>query len=241
MGRPIKDTVDYFPHDCNTTNKKTIYILEQKYGNNGYAFWFKLLEMLGSAHNHHIKLGTQADKEFMSARMRLDWGKCKEILNLLADLDAISKPCWKKEIIYSPNFVERLRPLYEKRKRDLPTFNCIKGSKKPVKGNKNPVNGDKKPESKEKKVEKKKYMNYVYLTDEEYQKLIDKFGITGTGVKIERLDIYLESLDSKGKKDPYKSHYKTILNWDRRDQDKKKDMGIYKGNKDYSDSTGREI
>ena len=46
MTRPKKQTVDYFPHSCN--HKKTIYILEERYGNNGYSFWFKLLEMLGN-------------------------------------------------------------------------------------------------------------------------------------------------------------------------------------------------
>ena len=45
MTRPRKQTVDWFPHYCR--HGKTMAILEEKYGNNGFAFSFKLLEILG--------------------------------------------------------------------------------------------------------------------------------------------------------------------------------------------------
>lgn len=45
MARPKKQTVDYFPHFVK--GGRTIFILENKFGNDGYAFWFKLLEILG--------------------------------------------------------------------------------------------------------------------------------------------------------------------------------------------------
>jgi len=34
-GRKDKHTVEYFPHYC--SGKKTVFILERKYGNDGYA------------------------------------------------------------------------------------------------------------------------------------------------------------------------------------------------------------
>lgn len=59
---------------------------------------------------------------------------------------------------------------------------------------------------------KDKYLEYVYLTIEENQKLIDKFGKTETKEYIERLNNYI---GSTGKR--YKSHYHTILNWSAKD------------------------
>ena len=58
----------------------------------------------------------------------------------------------------------------------------------------------------------------VKLSDEEYQKLITKFGETGTKQRIENLSEYIAS---KGKK--YSSHYATILSWERKNtkEDKK--------------------
>ena len=68
--------------------------------------------------------------------------------------------------------------------------------------------------SKEKYI-KRKYGSFenVELTDEEYQKLKDQFQDYES--KIEALSSYIAS---KGVK--YKSHYATILNWSRKDQEK---------------------
>jgi len=61
---------------------------------------------------------------------------------------------------------------------------------------------------------KRKYGEFqnVFLTDEEYQKLLAKFG-SQTADKIETLS---SALESKGYR--YRSHYATILNWARRDE-----------------------
>ena len=66
----------------------------------------------------------------------------------------------------------------------------------------------------QKKLYKRKYgeFNNVLLTDEEYQKLKDKFG-ADINDRIETLSIGIES---KGYK--YKNHYATILAWDKRDK-----------------------
>jgi len=55
---------------------------------------------------------------------------------------------------------------------------------------------------------KKKFMEFVFLKDEEYKKLIEKFGEEATKTEIYKLNNYI---GSKGVK--YKSHYHTILNW----------------------------
>jgi len=67
--------------------------------------------------------------------------------------------------------------------------------------------------SKEKYI-KRKYGSFenVELTDEEYQKLKDRF--SDYEEKIENLSSYIAS-----KGDKYKSHYATILNWSRKDSD----------------------
>ena len=61
---------------------------------------------------------------------------------------------------------------------------------------------------------KKRYgeFNNVLLTEQEYEKLRVKFGDTGVEEKIK---YFSETIESKGYK--YKSHYATILTWDRRD------------------------
>jgi len=62
---------------------------------------------------------------------------------------------------------------------------------------------------------KEKYSEYVFLTKDEYIKLIEKYSKVTVDNKIEDLNNYI---GSKGKK--YKSHYHTILSWLRKETPK---------------------
>lgn len=66
--------------------------------------------------------------------------------------------------------------------------------------------------------EKSLFGEYVYLTDEEHQKLIEKFGEVIFNWWIQRMDEYAVQKARKFKE--YTSHYQTILTWDRMKQEK---------------------
>jgi len=65
---------------------------------------------------------------------------------------------------------------------------------------------------------KKIYKEFVLLTDDENKKLIEKFGEKKTSQAINNLNNYI---GSSGKK--YKSHYHTILAWDRKNNNSSKE------------------
>jgi len=71
----------------------------------------------------------------------------------------------------------------------------------------------KKEKPKKEKQVKNKYLEFVFLTNEEYQKLIVTFDELKTKQYIENLNNYI---GSTGKK--YQSHYHTILNWSKKDK-----------------------
>ena len=75
------------------------------------------------------------------------------------------------------------------------------------------VKNDKKPKEESIKEKYGEFRN-VLLTEVEYSKLTDKFGEAIALDWIERASMHFSS-----KGDKYKSHYATILNWDRRKQD----------------------
>lgn len=62
------------------------------------------------------------------------------------------------------------------------------------------------------------YLEYVYLTNTEYNKLIETYWKKIIDNEIENLNNYI---GQKWWKDPYKSHYYTILNWLRKSWAKK--------------------
>lgn len=91
----------------------------------------------------------------------------------------------------------------------------------------NTNNNDNNDNNKEKNIKEKKKCVYgefknVLLTKDEFQKLEEKFDSVGTSDWIEQLSAYIES---KGKR--YKSHYATILNWDRKRGGENGKKGVY--------------
>lgn len=119
MARPKKPRVDYFPHDCE--HGPTIFILERKFGIFGYACWFKLQELLGRSNGHYYDCRKLGNWEFLQAHTHLEEDKLRDILNLLAQLEAIDPELWNHQVIWSENFVQGLAEVYRKRNMALPT------------------------------------------------------------------------------------------------------------------------
>jgi len=118
MSRQKKQTVDYFPHQCN--HSSTIFVLEQKYKNDGYSFWFKLLELLSKTEGHYYDYSNPAKWEFLQAKTGLTSDLCSEILNTLVNLEAIDKEAWENKGIWCQNFVDGIADVYRKRTVEIP-------------------------------------------------------------------------------------------------------------------------
>ena len=68
--------------------------------------------------------------------------------------------------------------------------------------------------------EAKRHLRYVFITDNEREKLIDRMGEPAALEYIERLDGYIGQIGEQKAKARYKSHYDTMLNWYRKDLSK---------------------
>ena len=118
MARPAKVKVDYFPHVTHTG--KTIAILEARWGNDGYAFWFKLLELLGDSNDFSYNCNSSADWEYLLSRARVTESVATAILDKLAEIEAIDATLWAEKIVWSDHFVSNLEPVFERRKSVAP-------------------------------------------------------------------------------------------------------------------------
>ena len=119
MARPKRQTVDYFLHYCK--GGKTLYILEGKYGNDGYAFWFKLLELLGESEGHFYSCVNTTDWEFLLAKTRVQEDVANGIIDILIDLGKIDADLWRVgRILWVENLVKYLAEVYKRRRADLP-------------------------------------------------------------------------------------------------------------------------
>lgn len=115
MGRPRKQTVDYFPHFV-STDSRTRFILEQSWGNDGYAFWFKLLELLCRSEGHYYDCTAAANEKYLVALMKIDETAVNDILAVLADLGNIDRQLWEeRKVIWCQSLVDNLQDVYSKR------------------------------------------------------------------------------------------------------------------------------
>ncbi len=98
-----------------------MFILESKWGNDGYAAWFKILERLGESDNHVLDVNDPAEFSYLAAYCRVTTETLTDILNECSALNAIDRDFWRKKLIYSQNFVNRVRDAYRKRTNKLPS------------------------------------------------------------------------------------------------------------------------
>ncbi len=115
MARGQRRDVDYFPHEC--THGRKMHIIEDRYGNDGYATWFKLLEQLGKANNHYIDLSDEMDQMFLSSTFKISIDLMMNILKDLARLKSIDKYLFETyQVIYSQKFSSSVEDAYRNRK-----------------------------------------------------------------------------------------------------------------------------
>jgi hypothetical protein len=98
-----------------------MFIIESHYGNDGYAFWFKLLELLATSHGHYFDANNPLQMEFLAAKTRLSSSQTTDLLCLLAQIEAIDKDLWEqRKVIWCQNLINNVVEVYENRKGLLP-------------------------------------------------------------------------------------------------------------------------
>lgn len=127
MARTPKNTVSYFPHDANACSGDTMTVLQNRYGNDGYAFWFKLLEKLALADGHYIDCRNSVKWNILLAKTGVNELTGLGIMTLLVEMNAIDKDLWGAKIIWCQNLVDNLSDVYKNRKREMPQKPIITG------------------------------------------------------------------------------------------------------------------
>ena len=229
MARLAKDTVEYFPHDTAASGGDTLSALEGQFGNDGYAFWFKLLEKLGRTPGHFVDIKDTKPWQVFLGRCHITELLGVEMVNLLVEMGALDKPLWQNhQIIWSQHLVDNLVDVYRNRRREIPQppsnspDNPITTPDNQITTTNNPITTlqskvkESKVNNKEKYI-KRKYGEFqnVLLTDKELEKLNTAFSEAGAKLLIEKLS---SGKQAKGYK--YKSDYAAILTWQRRETGK---------------------
>jgi len=117
MARKEKLTVDYFPH---YSGKKSLYIIEQNFGNDGYAVVYKNFELLADSDFHFMDITDPATLAYNAARCNVSEARYLEIVELLVKLGSYDAELFNEfGIIFSQSFIDNIADAYRNRKTDF--------------------------------------------------------------------------------------------------------------------------
>ena len=124
MARAEKNTVDYFPFICK--EGKAMFYIENKYGNDGYATWVKILRQLAVSEYHWINLSDKIEIMFLASKCKISEETLINIINDLCELKEIHSPLWQQNrIIFSLKFIENIKDAYKKRNNECITLDGL--------------------------------------------------------------------------------------------------------------------
>ena len=114
MARQEKNDVGYFPHDV--THGRKMSFIENKYKNDGYAVWFKLLERLGAASFHYLDISDPVTLMYLASGCNVTETLLKSIITDLVTMGEFDKEFYEGGILFNQKFVDSIEDAYVKRK-----------------------------------------------------------------------------------------------------------------------------
>jgi hypothetical protein len=118
MSRPRKQEVDYFPHYCE--HGKVLFILETRFGNDGYAVFYKIEELLAKTNGHCYDCSTPESWEYLLSKMNTTEDQVFAIIEKLVSMGTIDRELWDRKRIWMQTFVDSIADAYSRRKEDVP-------------------------------------------------------------------------------------------------------------------------
>lgn len=216
MARPQKDGMDYFPHDSDAVNDEKIEALRVLYGNDGYAFYFILLERIYRTAEFELDISDAETIQILCRKVAITQEQFDRMLET-----ALKRKCFDREayelrgVLTSTGIKKRASVVQEKRETmrskykkvsDAETTPEIKAETPQSKG-KERLKESKEEKSTQLKVVKNLYGEKVHLLESEYAKLIAHHGEAATMQMIAILDNWYLT---KGNK-PNTSDYHTMV------------------------------
>ena len=119
MARPVKNTVEYFPHYVNLSD--VLNIMMDNFGNDGYIFFYRLYELLGRSEGHYLDCQKTLMWRQVLKYININEEDVANMMDMLVELEIADKELWESRIIWIESFVKDLSIVYHRRKSELPS------------------------------------------------------------------------------------------------------------------------
>lgn len=93
-----------------------MFYIENKYGNDGYAAWVKILRQLAVTNYHYLNLSDKVELMFLASKCRVTEVVLESIINDLCELGELDSVLWKENrVIWCDKFIDNIKEAYNKR------------------------------------------------------------------------------------------------------------------------------
>lgn len=129
MARPRKIGLDYFPHDVDASEDEKIEALRALYGNDGYAFYFILLERIYRSDNAELDISKKAILAALIKKIGISEQTFYEMLQTCFEIGLLNKERYDQDHVLTSNGIKKrydevqsMRERWRKKKETSPVF-----------------------------------------------------------------------------------------------------------------------
>ena len=107
MARPMKNNLDYFSHDTDAVNDEKIELFRSAFGNDGYAFYFILLERIYRADGAKLDLSKNIFIVGLANKIMVSVQKFNEMLETAFELEIFDLEVFQNEKVLTSKGIQK--------------------------------------------------------------------------------------------------------------------------------------
>lgn len=107
MARPTKTGMDYFPHDVDASSDEKIEGMRALYGNDGYAFYFILLERIYRSENAELDLSKNITVKIMADKIKVTVERFEDMVLSSLEVGCFDKNEYESRSVLTSNGIKK--------------------------------------------------------------------------------------------------------------------------------------
>ena len=116
MPRPRKEGMDYFPHDTDAASDEKVEALRLLFGNDGYAFYFILLERIYRTSGAELDISAPETRQILARKIGVTDKQFEAMLATAVQQKLFSEKIYEnRQVLTSSGIQKRARAVRQKR------------------------------------------------------------------------------------------------------------------------------
>lgn len=119
MARPLKEGLDYFPHDTDAANDEKLEALRAIYGNDGYAFYFILLERIYRTPDFELDISDAETIQIFARKVAVTPERFKQMLATALKWGCFDQQAYEERHVLTSNGIKKRASVVVKKREEM--------------------------------------------------------------------------------------------------------------------------